>query len=103
MPTIRYPTDGPQYLTLRARGWLGEICFQVVEPTGALREPVGLRTLEDLDRWMLEHGYTIASQRPDYRGRRGRLHHVIAEVIPQPVAASAVRHLTGEPYHDPIP
>jgi hypothetical protein len=96
MPTIRYPTDGPQYLTLRARGWLGEICFQVVEPTGALREPVGLRTLEDLDRWMLEHGYTIASQRPDYRGRRGRQHYVIADVIPQPVAASAARHLTGE-------
>ena len=82
MPTIRFPTDGPQYLTLRARGRLDNVFFWVVEPSGALREPIGLATLEDLDRWMAEHGYTISNQRPDYRGRRGRWHHLLADLTP---------------------
>lgn len=82
MPTIRFPTDGPQYLTLRHRGQLDAVPFEVFDANGQTRPPLGeLRTLEDLDRWMLEHGYRLVNQRPDYRGRRGRLHHVIADVV----------------------
>lgn len=83
MITIRYPSDGPQWHTLRRRGLLDETYFFVVEPTGAIREPRGMATLEDLDRWMIDNGYEIANQRPDYRGRRGNLHHIIADVVPK--------------------
>lgn len=82
MPTIRFPTDGPQYATLRHRGLLDETYFFVVEPTGAIREPRGMATLEDLDHWMIDNGYEIANQRPDYRGRRGHHIHILADVVP---------------------
>lgn len=81
MPTIRFPTDGPQYLTLRQRGALDNTPFEVVDSNGGIRQPRGMKTLEDLDNWMSLNGYTIANQRPDYRGRRGRIHHVIADIV----------------------